>query len=316
MLTLSIISYAWPLILALMIIALVGLVIVLIMKNRYFSSDQFKEIKNEIASVVSEHNEISKYVDEIRGGRRFNIGKSTSGMHAHLAKSKNTSSWKYRRDRNVADYGSEFVHNAGLQVVRNAQADPIKYLMKYFDIPATEEKLAEVEEVGESISRLENAIANLKKREDAIAITVSPPKYIRTFFLKEFQRQLGLSIPALQIPYPQYKFQYVSAGGNSSQVTSITLNGKTIDTLLETMAEKIKFRQSAAGQRALMTASFRNHIKTRDNFTCQYCSLSVSQEPNLLLEVDHIQPLSKGGLSVEQNLQTLCWRCNRTKSNK
>jgi 5-methylcytosine-specific restriction endonuclease McrA len=34
------------------------------------------------------------------------------------------------------------------------------------------------------------------------------------------------------------------------------------------------------------------------------------------LEVDHIKPVSKGGLSIETNLQTLCWRCNRTKSNK
>ncbi|RAE55164.1 HNH endonuclease, partial [Burkholderia multivorans] len=39
-------------------------------------------------------------------------------------------------------------------------------------------------------------------------------------------------------------------------------------------------------------------------------------EPHLLLEVDHIKPISKGGLSEIENLQTLCWRCNRSKSNK
>ncbi|WP_256948040.1 HNH endonuclease [Streptococcus pneumoniae] len=27
-------------------------------------------------------------------------------------------------------------------------------------------------------------------------------------------------------------------------------------------------------------------------------------------------PVSKGGLSTPDNLQTLCWKCNRSKSNK
>jgi hypothetical protein len=208
------------------------------------------------------------------------------------------------------------VHNAGLQVVRNAKADPIKYLIKYFDIAATEEKLAEVEELGESVSRLESAVQNLKRREKAVETVAAPPGYITRFFLKEFQEKIGLSIPALEVPYPIYKFQYVSAGGNSSQETTVKLDSITIDSLIETMSEKIKFKKSAAGQRSLMTANFRNYIKTRDKFECKYCSVSISKEPNLLLEVDHIKPVSKGGLSVETNLQTLCWRCNRTKSNK
>ncbi|MES6325425.1 HNH endonuclease, partial [Cutibacterium acnes] len=77
-----------------------------------------------------------------------------------------------------------------------------------------------------------------------------------------------------------------------------------------------RWRKSAAGQRALMTTRLRNYIKDRDNHTCQNCSVSVAQEPHLLLEVDHIMPVSRGGLTTEENLQTLCWQCNRTKSNK
>ncbi len=40
--------------------------------------------------------------------------------------------------------------------------------------------------------------------------------------------------------------------------------------------------------------------------------LSCATE-NLLLEIDHIIPVSKHGCTVENNLQTLCWKCNREK---
>jgi 5-methylcytosine-specific restriction endonuclease McrA len=113
-----------------------------------------------------------------------------------------------------------------------------------------------------------------------------------------------------------YVFEYVSAGGNSSQRTTVTLDTPAIDALIETLSQKIRWRKSAAGQRALMTSRLRNSIKVRDHYTCRYCSVSLAAEPHLLLEVDHIVPISKGGMSTPDNLQTLCWRCNRTKSNK
>ena len=55
-------------------------------------------------------------------------------------------------------------------------------------------------------------------------------------------------------------------------------------------------------------------IKERDGFRCVLCG--HAPEALYELEVDHIVPVSKGGLSIENNLQTLCWRCNRTKSDK
>lgn len=82
------------------------------------------------------------------------------------------------------------------------------------------------------------------------------------------------------------------------------------------LVEKIRWAKSAAGQRALMTSRLREQIKARDNYTCLHCRVSVAAEPHLLLEVDHIMPVSRGGLSVPENLQTLCWKCNRTKGAK
>ena len=65
-----------------------------------------------------------------------------------------------------------------------------------------------------------------------------------------------------------------------------------------------------------MTSKLRTYIKQRDKYTCCQCGNSTNKEPNLLLEVDHIIPIAKGGLTVEDNLQTLCWKCNRSKGSK
>lgn len=61
---------------------------------------------------------------------------------------------------------------------------------------------------------------------------------------------------------------------------------------------------------------FKKKDYVRDDFTCKKCGISIKKEPNLLLEIDHIIPLSKGGLTTEDNLQTLCWKCNRSKGAK
>lgn len=65
-----------------------------------------------------------------------------------------------------------------------------------------------------------------------------------------------------------------------------------------------------------MTSALREKIKQRDNYTCRICKLSIKEEPNLLLEIDHIIPLAKNGVTSSDNLQTLCWRCNRSKGSK
>lgn len=287
-----------------------------ILKERYFASEEFLAHKAEISAVVAEHNEVTEYTSEIRRGGSFSLGTSSTGAQANLASFENTSNWNYKRDRNVANYASANVHNCSLQVVRNASADPLKYLMKYFNVKASEDNLIEVERLGESIASLENAVANLAKREEDIAKSINPPAFILKHYAREFMERVGVELSPISVPYPVYAFEYVSAGGNSSQRATITLDTPTIDALVETLSAKIRWRKSAAGQRALMTARLRNHIKTRDNHTCKHCSISIHAEPHLLLEIDHIIPVSKGGLSTEENLQTLCWRCNRTKSNK
>ncbi len=53
----------------------------------------------------------------------------------------------------------------------------------------------------------------------------------------------------------------------------------------------------------------RARVLVRDGGRCRRCGSARN------LELDHIIPLSRGGNSDEENLQTLCKRCNRKKLN-
>ena len=67
-------------------------------------------------------------------------------------------------------------------------------------------------------------------------------------------------------------------------------------------------------ERNKMSDSLRYDVFTRDHNKC--CICGRGKNDGVILEVDHIVPVSKGGKTVMNNLQTLCDRCNRGKSNK
>lgn len=66
-------------------------------------------------------------------------------------------------------------------------------------------------------------------------------------------------------------------------------------------------------KRKAISNKLRFDIFKRDYFTCQYCSRNP---PGVILEIDHIIPVKDGGLSVEENLVTACFDCNRGKAAK
>ena len=55
-------------------------------------------------------------------------------------------------------------------------------------------------------------------------------------------------------------------------------------------------------------------VMRRDNFKCKICGKSPANDINIELHCDHIVPWVKGGETVEENLQTLCSKCNLGKS--
>lgn len=59
--------------------------------------------------------------------------------------------------------------------------------------------------------------------------------------------------------------------------------------------------------------SLRFDVFARDGFTCQYCG---RRPPDVVLELDHIHPVSKDGPDDILNLITACFDCNRGKAAK
>lgn len=54
----------------------------------------------------------------------------------------------------------------------------------------------------------------------------------------------------------------------------------------------------------------RRHVYMRDDYTCQYCGGRPGVKE---LNLDHVQPRSRGGRSTWENLVTSCRRCNLEK---
>ena len=60
-------------------------------------------------------------------------------------------------------------------------------------------------------------------------------------------------------------------------------------------------------ERGKVSSKMRFEIFERDGYCCKKCGSRDN------LEIDHIIPISKGGKSTYDNLQTLCHNCNYNK---
>jgi HNH endonuclease len=60
----------------------------------------------------------------------------------------------------------------------------------------------------------------------------------------------------------------------------------------------------------------RFEVLRRDNYKCRACGKSPATHKGIILHIDHIKPLAKGGKTVLKNLQTLCGDCNIGKGNR
>src|SRR5581483_6786154 len=67
--------------------------------------------------------------------------------------------------------------------------------------------------------------------------------------------------------------------------------------------------ESEVGCRKI-SASDRAAVYERDDYTCQYCGLRLGEEQR---SIDHLVPVSRGGLDEITNYITACRSCNSRK---
>lgn len=306
-LVVGLISSLWPLFL----ILLLAVIVFLLYKKHYYKSEDFAKIKQRINIYVNDCNELNKHIEELK-----DISLISNKTDYGDASYQDASSWNYKRKHLKNKKYAPNIHSCSRTVCSNAQKKPFEYICKYFGIKADEETLSNFETILNNFEAAEEGKSHLIEEKNKIlkSIENDAPALIRIFDKKGFAKNLGFEeIDMSTLYFPKYVFEYTSSGGNASTRCDIVMDIENLNKFIIFLSDKIKFNQSVAGQRALMTSKLRQHIKERDNFTCKQCGISIEQEPHLLLEIDHIIPVSKGGLTTEDNLQTLCWKCNRSK---
>lgn len=301
------VTIMWPLFI---VFALV-LIAWKVYESLYFKGEDFLEIKGRIQNYIEDCNELNQHIEQLKD-TPLEVNKLDTG----IAQYQDTSRWNVKRPELKNQKYAPNVHNCSRTVCDGARKEPFKYICKYFNIGADEETLEKFESILNNFEAAEDGKVSLQCEREKILSSIQDdiPTLIKKFSQKRIERELGFDpVDFNTIYFPRYEFRYISAGGNTATKCEVVMDIDNLNRFVVYLSEKIKFKKSAAGQRALMTSKLRTSIKERDGYTCKHCGISAEQEPHLLLEIDHIVPVSKGGLTTEDNLQTLCWRCNRSK---
>ena len=110
---------------------------------------------------------------------------------------------------------------------------------------------------------------------------------------------------------------YTSPQGRNSYSRTAELSFSELVSALQRMRQQRQHTLHVArrrqAERSKMTNAMRVDVLRRDGHRCKFCGAGP---PAVTLEVDHIIPVSRGGLTQMSNLQTLCSDCNQGKSNR
>lgn len=297
------------------VISAIVFIIQLSLEEIYFNSKKFLSIKEDLQKNTTEYNELNEHIESLK--KSFIEYSSTD---YGLSKYTDSSIYDFQRPNfEQLHNNTPKEHHCSLSVCRNAQSQPFKYLCKYFYITINEDSLNKFEKILNDFSAAEEGKQILISERTELKNKYKKyiPLTIRLFRMNTFYKKLGYTpICDTNTHFPKYSFIYISAGGNSTLTCEITLDIDNLDRFVAYLYDRVRYVKSMGYQRSLMTKQLREMIKARDNYTCQKCGISIQEEPHLLLEIDHIIPISKNGKTTINNLQTLCWKCNRQKSNK
>ena len=278
----------------------------------YYESPDFLKIKDTCDVLMSTQREFNEYIIE-------KIETVSQLFGTRVVRSETVNDDEYNYIRPYKKTITPFTAEVSSTVFASAENSPLEYVIKHFYpnkkmYPEQIQNLYRLVEELETLRDAKKIIENYKAEYQQYLGDV--PAFVMENDEAGFYSRLGFANIDESVLTVEYKFAYTSGGGMAQRSFTVPMTEETIVELIKALESKLTAAAFAKEQRSLMTRKLRNFIKERDNFTCCNCQNSTRAEPNLLLEIDHIIPVAKGGCTTEENLQTLCWKCNREKSDK
>lgn len=279
---------------------------------QYYESSDFAKIKETCEVLMSSQREFNEYIIE-------KVESISRLFGTKVVRNSTINEDEYNYIRPYKKTITPFTAEVSATVFASAENNPLEYVVKNFYpnkamYPEQIQKLHLLIEELETLREAKQIIENYKV--DYQQYLGDVPAYVMEEDEAGFYTRLGFANIDESVLTVEYKFSYTSGGGMAQRSFTVPMTEDTIVELIKMLESKLTMKAFAQEQRAMMTKKLREFIKNRDNFTCCNCGNSTHAEPNLLLEIDHIIPISKGGCTAEENLQTLCWKCNRSKSDK
>lgn len=277
----------------------------------YYESSEFLKIKETCEAMMSSQREFNEYINE-------KIQSISKLFGTRVVRNETINDDEYDYIRPYKKTITPFTAEVSATVFASAENNPLEYIVKNFypnkkSYPEQIRKLYILIEELETLRDAKQIIENYKA--DYQQYLGDVPAFIMENDEAGFYSRLGFANIDESVLTVEYKFSYTSNGGMARRSFIVPMTEETIIELIKLLESKLTASAFAKEQRTLMTKKLREFIKKRDNYTCCNCGNSIYAEPNLLLEIDHIIPVSKGGCTEEKNLQTLCWKCNRSKVN-
>ena len=278
----------------------------------YYDSPEFAKVKESCKTLMDSQRDFNTYIME-------KVETVSHLFGTRIVRNETVNKDEYEYIRPYKKTITPFTAEVSATVFASAENNPLDYVVKYFypnkkDYPEQIAKLYQLVEELETLKDAKEIIENHKVEYKQFLSNV--PSYVIENDKTGFYSKLGFANIDESVLNVEYKFIYTSGGGMAQRFFTIPMTEENIAELIKKLENKLTSGAFVKEQRNLMTKKLREHIKKRDNYTCCTCGNSIQAEPNLLLEIDHIIPVSKGGCTIEDNLQTLCWKCNRSKSNK
>ena len=278
----------------------------------YYESAEFLDIKKACAVLMNAQSEFNEYIKE-------KLRSISQLFGTRIVRNKTINDDVYNYVRPYEKEITPFTAEVSSSVFTSAENKPMEYVVKCFypDQRCYQKQVQDLYHLVEEIETLRDArsiIENYKLEYKQHLGNV--PSFVMEKDERGFYSRLGFATIDERALTVQYRFSYTSGGGLAQRSFTVPMTEENIAKLINILEGKLTASAFAKEQRTLMTRKLREFIKKRDNFTCCNCGNSTYIEPNLLLEIDHIIPVAKGGQTVEDNLQTLCWKCNRAKSDK